>query len=354
MLRHAESKPIAQQGGLAASYTAMLDDEAVALARSFYDLDAQVVRLTTEKDDTFRLECGNGERYVLKVANPAEDQSEVDCQVELLRHIEMQNPELPVPRVIKTSSRLWHFHYEDRVGQSRRVRLMSYLEGVPLSEVKSSAGGREEVGKILGRLRLAMAEFRHSADSRVLAWDVKHLLHLRPLLAEIANERKRERLETAFARFSVIEPRLAKCRTQVVHNDFSKSNVVVHKDYPSHVSGVIDFGDAVRTAVAVDLSTALLNQLSSGDDDDIFADGRDLLRGYLTVADLTEEELNLIPHLVMGRVIARALLTIWRARLFPENATYILRNTEQGWKQLEWFLNRSIPEVSKQFHYPAF
>ncbi len=353
MLRHSDSKPVTQQGGLAASYVSMSEDEAVALARTYYDIDGKAVRLTTEKDDTFCLEAGGGEKYVLKVANPSEDPSEIDCQVELLQHIEAGNPQLPVPRVIQTSSGLSHFHHEDAARQSRRVRLMSYLEGVPLSEVPSSAEVREEVGKVLGQLRLVMSEFRHPADSRVLAWDVKHLLHLKPLLEEITDERKQMMLETALSRFSIIEPRLANCRTQVVHNDFSKSNVVVDKDLPSRVSGVIDFGDAIRTSVAVDLSTALLNQLPSRVSDDIFADGRDLLRGYLSVADLTQEELNLTPHLVMGRVVARALLTTWRARLFPENATYIMRNTEQGWQQLEWFLERSIPEVSEQLHASA-
>ena len=61
---------------------------------------------------------------------------------------------------------------------------------------------------------------------------------------------------------------------------------------------------------------------------------------------MTEAELQLIPHLVMGRAIGRALITLWRAKLFPENSAYITRNTEQGWAQLDWFLGRSVDEVS--------
>ena len=102
-------------------------------------------------------------------------------------------------------------------------------------------------------------------------------------------------------------------RTQVLHNDFSLSNLVVDRREPAFVTGVIDFGDAVRTAVAVDVSTALLNQLprdaAERPPDDLLAAGRDVLRGYLRFADLTEPELALIPHLVMARVVARALIT---------------------------------------------
>ena len=42
----------------------------------------------------------------------------------------------------------------------------------------------------------------------------------------------------------------------------------------------------------------------------------------------------------MGRVIARALITLHRAEKMPHNRTYILRNTEPGWAQLAWFLER--------------
>jgi hydroxylysine kinase len=48
----------------------------------------------------------------------------------------------------------------------------------------------------------------------------------------------------------------------------------------------------------------------------------------------------------MARIITRALLTLWRAKLFPGNERYIMRNTEQGWHQLNWFLARSSEQVS--------
>lgn len=84
-------------------------------------------------------------------------------------------------------------------------------------------------------------------------------------------------------------------------------------------------------------------------ENDIFLNGRDLLRGYLRIADLTEQELALLPYLTMARVITRALLTTWRARMFPDNATYIVRNTQQGWAQLKWFLSRSDQQLSELF-----
>jgi Ser/Thr protein kinase RdoA (MazF antagonist) len=80
---------------------------------------------------------------------------------------------------------------------------------------------------------------------------------------------------------------------------------------------------------------------------DLFAQARELLRGYLAHAHLSADELILIPHLAMARVAARALLTSWRAMLFPENEAYILRFTRPGWEHLRWFMQRDHETVSQ-------
>ncbi|MGB3865482.1 MAG: phosphotransferase [Xanthobacteraceae bacterium] len=337
---------VISQGGLGSNYASMPDAEALELTRRHYGLTGRIDRLATEKDDTFRIENGTGQRFILKVANPFEDALGISCQLGVLQHLAARDPGLPVPRVITDNGGNEQFTCQDNAGQRRQVRLLSYLEGVPLSEFISTPAERERIGVTLGRLRLALADFAHPADGRVLAWDVKHLLQLDGLLDAIADREQRALLARGLERFAALSPRLDACRTQVVHNDFSKSNIVVDRANADFITGIIDFGDAVRTLIAIDVSTALLNQLPSQPTDDLFADARDLLRGYLRVADLTEDELRLIPHLVMARAVARALLSIWRARLLPEKSAYLLRNTAQGWAQLAWFMHRPVEQVS--------
>ena len=231
-------------------------------------------------------------------------------------------------------------------GSQRCVRLLTFLEGTPLDETQSDKTGRVQIGKMLARLRYATEGFTHEAEDRYYGWDVQHLLTLEHLLDEVDDYTQRQALSQGLERFRHIEVKLRQCRKHVLHNDFSKSNIIVDQNNPAYVTGIIDFGDAVKTAVAVDVATALLNQLPETPNVDLFYRGRDILEGYLSIADLTNEELALIPHLVMGRVITRALLTLWRVKLFPENRRYIMRNTEQGWHQLDWFLGRSPEQVS--------
>lgn len=340
-----------EEGGLATRYIGMDAGEATGIASGMFDVQGTLTRFATEKDDTFRVDARDGRRYVLKIANPHEPIEEIDLQLQVLAHIEREHPRLPVPRVLRNKDGATLTTFTDRAGQVRHARLLSFVDGTPLDSVDSTATEREQVGAILARLRLATAEFSHPADSRSLAWDVRHLLTLAPLLEGVTDAGQRALLEHGINRYASIQPRIDNLRFQVVHNDFSRSNIVVQPGHTDFVTGIIDFGDIVRTAIAIDVSTALLNQLPAGDavrmENDIFLNGRDLLRGYLRIADLTDEELSLLPHLTMGRVITRALLTTWRARIFPDNARYILRNTRQGWAQLNWFLNRSEHQLSE-------
>jgi len=357
-IAHSPAWRLFQEGGLTTEFVSIEADEAAALAHDYFGLTPadSLVRFATEKDDTYRINATDGRRYVLKIANPEEGVSEIDLQLQALQHVANADPALPVPRVYPDASGDILPEITDRAGQRRRVRLLSFLDGTPFDGVASTtAPQREQIGATLARLRLALAGFRHDAESRVLAWDVQHLMTLEPLLAGItdadASADQRALLAQAFTRYAdVVAPRIPGLRAQVLHNDFNQSNVVVAPDAEQFVSGVIDFGDIVRTAIAIDVSTALIGQLPRGLDlapgDDMFANGRDLLRGYLRVANLTDDELALIPHLTMGRVIARTVLTLWRARMFPHNAPYILRNTGPGWVQLQWFLQRSPDAVS--------
>lgn len=337
---------VAHHGGLAGAYVPVTPDHANSILTLHYGFHGVLRKFETEKDDTYRVTRDNGCRFVLKIANPTEPLEEIDFQTCMMRHVKQRDPSLPVPETIPANSGDDWVFITDEGGHERVVRVLSYLDGMPLDSTDSDPRQREEIGKVLARLRLATEGFDHPGARRQYAWDVQHLSTLQHLLAQVNDPLQRDALEQGLERFRTIEPQLRQCRQQVLHNDFSKSNIVVDHNRPEFVTGIIDFGDSVKTAIAVDVSTALLNQLPQGSYDDLFYRGRDVLKGYLQLADLTRDELALIPHLVMSRVVARALLTLWRTKIFPQNERYIMRNTHQGWHQLDWFLARSPDQVS--------
>jgi hydroxylysine kinase len=325
-------------GELSADHTVMGSAEAIRLGNRLWALElVEAERLATEQDDTFKVVAADGARYVLKVSNPAQGRDEIDLEYRAMQHAAARG--VPAPRLLGDPQPI-----RDAAGQERVARMTTFLDGTPLDATGSTAREREQVGRMLAALRHALADFEHPAHGRRCAWDLTHLPDLHALLDD-----RPALLRAAFERYmTVVAPHVPGLRRQVLHNDFSRSNLIVDHDDPAFVTGVIDFGDTVHTAIAIDVSTALLNQLRR-DGDDLFTEGEDLLRGYLRSADLTRRELELLPHLVMGRVVARTLITLHRAAAMPDNRTYILRNTEQGWDQLAWFMARDPDELSRRF-----
>lgn len=327
----------------------MTEAEARPLIAERYGIDAGLRRLATEKDDTFLVTCAaSGKRYVAKLSNPDEDAGEISLELDALAHIARADPALRVPRVVQALDGAAWFDHLDRHGQARKVRLLTYLSGSVMGEVRTDRRERELAGGAAARLRLALEGFTHPCGDRMLPWDIKHLPKLAYLLDHV-DEHRRPAVRACIDRFLEIEGELSTCRQQILHNDFTISNVLVDRGDPDFVTGVIDFGDIVRTHVAADVAVALLSQLPPSGGDDMLDDARDLLRGYRSVAELTETELRLLPHLVAARLCTRILITTWRARQFPDNAPYILRNMDGGWARLDYFLSRSAGQLDRSF-----
>ncbi|MEI4488800.1 phosphotransferase, partial [Frigidibacter sp. MR17.14] len=345
--------PAIDMGSLSTPFTSVTADEASGIARALYGVTGDFRRFASEQDDTFRILSPDGASYVMKVANPGEQRDELDLQVRTLRHIAATDPALPVPRVFDTLDGQLLPVIDAGPGAGRIVRMYSFLDGTVLDTTATLPDELPQIGDTLGRLRLALQGFEHPGAERVLAWDIRQLPGLAPLLDDVEDPVHRRLLGAALDRYLALYPRIAALRRQVLHNDFSRSNLVVDRTGPARLSGIIDFGDVVKTAVAIDVSTAMLNWLprdqATNPRADLMDDGKRILAAYLRVAELTEEELALLPHLVMGRAVTRGLISLWRARTFPENRTYILRNTDQGWAQLDWFLARDPDTLSETF-----
>jgi hydroxylysine kinase len=346
-----EELGLADGGQFALGHVPMSQSEAEAHVRTHWHITGSATRLATEKDDSFLVRADDGRRFVVKFSNPLESRDQVDFEVSVTQHAAEFASGVTVPRYLTGDGGEPLVDILDGAGQRRLTRLMTHIAGTPLDSTGSNPSQRREIGAALAALRHATSTFDHPAARRLYVWDVRNLPGLQPLIATVADPGQRDMLEAGYARYLDIADAVAGMRSQVLHNDFSKSNIIVDHDSPRFVQGVIDFGDTAHTAIAVDVSTALLNQLPRVEMGrsapvDLFADGRDLLAGYLEHADLTEEELAAIPHLVMARVVARALITLRRAALIPTNTDYIMRNTAQGWAQLRWFLDRTPEDVS--------
>ncbi len=308
--------------------------DAAAIARDYFGVDANVRLLTSERDKNFHLAAVDGREYVLKVTNSAEDPAVTNFQTEALRHIEQQDAALPVPRVCIAKD--GRGEQSLRLGtQDHVVRLLSYLPGEPLYRTPASVHQREELGRCLALIGLALRDFRHPAATHELLWDISNASKLRDWLIHIVDDDLRG-LATEFlgifeARVSPVQRRQ---RRQVVHNDFNPHNVLVDPADPSRVTAVLDFGDMVETSLINDVAIAASYQISGAQSLNWAAE---FVAAYHSVSPLQPEEVEILFDLIAMRLVTTITITEWRARLYPENRAYIMRNHPRAAEGLKSF-----------------
>jgi Ser/Thr protein kinase RdoA (MazF antagonist) len=311
--------------------------QAAEAIQACYALSGELTRLPGEADDNFLLRTQDARRYVVKFAHQRADPAVVGVQVRVLRHIESAAPGLPVPRVAPAvDGQPWTVVPAGPLA-GRVVHVLTYLDGTLL---RSAVPGRpllRSAGRTLAELGRALRGFDDPLVHRPLLWDLAQLPQLRPLAAERTPSPRTSLIAEQLGRLAAaVPPRLAAQRTQLVHNDFSPDNTLVSADGRA-VAGIIDFGDVTLTALVNDVAIAAANLLA--DDADPLGPALDLICGYHAATPLTPAELGLLPDLILGRIVARIVISEWRAERFPANRAYVLRNTPVAWRHLDRLLS---------------
>ncbi|WP_420101663.1 phosphotransferase [Bosea sp. (in: a-proteobacteria)] len=309
-------------------------DEAAAerIAAEHYGLVGRASSLVGEKDSNFRLALGDGRLFFLKVLSPGEDPAVSNMHSRALMHVERTAPELPLPRIVPALSGCEDFRLTVAPGDVRTVRMTTFSAGRAQSAGARTPAQSRALGALLGRLQAALSGFSHPAAEHETSWDMAHAGLLRPILETWPDPAERTRLAAVLGAFArEVEPRLSELPRQVVHNDLNGDNILVDPDRPDRISGIIDFGDMVRTALLFDVAIGAAYQL--GTEGDILAPAAAFLEGYASVSSLSEIEIALLPLAIQTRMAMRILIPAWRAERFPERCAYIMRNSRSVWSQ---------------------
>lgn len=308
--------------------------EATSLLWQHYGLRGVASPLNSERDANFHIRGDDGCEYVLKLSHPAEDRAVTDFQSRALLHALAQDPSLPVPQLLPRSDGLPYAVVDMADGSRRVLRLLSYLAGQPLHQVKRSPAQRAHLGQTLGRLDNALRDYAHPAAHHPLLWDIQHAERLQALLAETPDSPQKAVLADWLAHFiQHVQPVLGGLRRQVIHNDLNPHNVLVDPQDLTTTVGLIDFGDMVEAPLINELAVACSYQLS-GNDNPLDSAG-ELIAAYHAVCPLQAEEIAILYPLILTRLCMTVTITGWRAARHPENSSYILRNNGLSWDGLQ-------------------
>jgi len=299
---------------------------AQAFARQHYGITATARELTGERDRNFHLDSPQGE-FVLKISSALEDPATTAFQNAMLRHLASKGADVPTPRLIPALGGAEEVRIEGEDGARHIMRLVTYLKGTPLSHWPASAAIRLQVAQISAHMVLALRDFSSPYTDTEMLWNIARTDRIRPLLAAVDDDEVRRIADAVFARFeSCVAPGLAALPAQFIHNDLNLHNLIIGDH--GRISGVIDFGDAVKSQAVCDLATAAAYQLF--DLADPIADLSDMVVAFHAICPLNETEIGLIFDLIRARWAITVGIAHWRARRHPANGAYIMRNAPRS------------------------
>ncbi|MBP7693335.1 MAG: phosphotransferase, partial [Anaerolineales bacterium] len=312
--------------------------EARALVADHYGFPPAALKpLASFQDQNFRVTDAAGRQFVLKIANAHETRATLDLQNQAMAHVAARAPDFPTPRVVPARDGAGLIPAE-HAGERHWVRLLSYLPGQTLVDTPYlSPGWLDEIGATVGRLTAHLADFTHPAADRVLQWDLRQAKNVvTAFLPYVADRGRRALVERGLAEFeAAAEPRLAELRQSVIHGDLVDYNLLVGRGPAGQqvVSGLIDFGDTVRSYTIGELAVLLATIMAHAPAAPVAAAAR-VVAAYHAAFPLTETELAVLFPLIVLRVCATTTSAAQQAALEPENA-YVQAFAAAEWPALE-------------------
>jgi len=273
--------------------------------RTHHGIDGALRPLVSERDQIVYVTDEQGRATVLRISSPNEAAEAIALQNALLAAVARQDPSLPVPRILSC-----------RTGQATGriaghvARLYSFLDGVPVTRTRRSPALRAALGIALARLGRALASCDEPGICDPFPWNVLRACELRARLDDVRQPAARALAQRALDDFcGSVLPRLHAMPHQFIHNDFNPKNVLVSIDDPERVSGIIDFGDAMRAPRVIDLGVAIARQVTQ---DDPVTEGCEILAAYHGEAPLLADEIDLLIGIVRARLAMRVTIWGWR------------------------------------------
>ncbi len=315
-------------------------EDAAAVASDAFGVMGRATLLTGERDENFRIDATDA-AYVLKVTHPAEPMAVTRYQTAAHEHAGAQGAPVPHLHTTRDGSTVTIVDLGDG---PRAVRLMGHVPGMPMATAPRTRAQRHALGAVLAQVDAAFASFTDAPPDLDLLWNSERVDGLTHLLGHIEDADRRELARTTLDHLiDETLPRLAHLRRQLIHNDANPSNVIIDAADHDRVRAILDLGDVVIASLVQDVSVAAAYLVTA---DGHPMDGpADLVAGFHAVLPLTDDELALVPDLMRARMLTTVLITEWRARVFPENRDYIMRNNPNAWAGLRRLQHCSADEA---------
>ena len=285
--------------------------EASHIANTYFNIRGNIKFLGGERDQNFLIENDDG-TVTLKVANPVESDSILEMQCGALRHISLYRPDTKTPTVIPTVDNKDWAVFTLESGETLRARMFTFLPGIPIPQGATDSSLLFNLGKTVAEVNIGLRGYMHPVGQHPLAWNTQSFDQLSSLIKYIDNAEERLLITKTLTRFNkYVKPRLANCRSQIIHNDICFHNTAINPDNQVEINGVFDFGDMVYGPLIQDLSNPAA-EVPAGSADPLSGSAK-IIAGFHSLTPLEDEEISLLVDLIPARLCTSLLIAAWSA-----------------------------------------
>lgn len=304
---------------------------ATGILAARWGIAAELRPLPSERDRNFAVAVDGIDRFVLKIANAAEDGAFLAFQHRAMDRLAAAS--VPCQRAVPARGGA-EIVDVGGAGSPVLARLLTWLPGRPLATIRPTDRPGSllvDLGRVMGRTAAALAGFDHPAAHRPFQWAAEEGLAVIAAHAVAVRDPERAALLHRWrARLAPLAGILPTLRHGVIHNDANDHNVLVADDARS-ISGLLDLGDAVWSVVVHELAVACAYAALEAADP--LATIELARSGFEEVQPLDAREASVLRELVALRLATSVALSAHQAGLEPDDP-YLTVSEAPAWDLL--------------------
>ena len=290
------------------------------LVKDYYNLEVTIRPLTGEYDFNYLLEDSEGRKYILKMANDEHSYDFFDAQVKIVHHLSQSDVADCFSKYINTTEGK-ELTILEAEGGIYNMRLLSFLEGEFWMNLPVRSDELHiDLGRFLGKMDKALENFSHPAMHRHYVWDISNAADANRKLHCIKNHERRRIAGYFLLQFETEAlPFISALRHAYAHHDANDTNILVQGD---KISGLIDFGDMVYTALINNLAVACTYAMMNHSDP--LQAASLVVQGYHAAYPLKEQEIDLLYYLIAARLCISVTQSAFNASIETNNEHHFI------------------------------
>lgn len=306
-----------------------------------------IKRLNGYDNVNYLLESENG-TFILKTypySSDTFDLVQAETEVLLALHHKFEG-RIPTPIPFRGEKNIDVIQFNEK---KLIVRLLSFLDGSFLGDVKTGKDNYFSLGIFLGELDKELSHLKNYViQSRKWEWHIQYPEFVRDYLKDIPSANDRSLVSYFFQQFEeIVKPNLPSLRKSIIYNDANEWNILLKENQNL---ALIDFGDLAYAPLIQEVAVAMT--YAAYDKDNYLEWGLEVLKGYQSIIPLEEKELEVLYYLIAARLCASVCNSAHARKKDPENS-YASVSEENAWKMLYGWLKINPIEAENRFREAA-